>query len=106
MTVTSDGCGNTAPSGSYGDRFNALGGGVYATEVLPDSIKIWHFPRSAVPADLQAGTPDPARWPAPFFNAQRSTRGCDVAGYFKKQTIVRPSCRTKLAYLIVMLTRD
>jgi hypothetical protein len=37
---------------SYGDAFNAVGGGVYAMEWTSDQLRIWHFPRGAVPGDL------------------------------------------------------
>ncbi|KAK3358807.1 concanavalin A-like lectin/glucanase domain-containing protein [Lasiosphaeria hispida] len=88
VVTNADGCGNTGPSGSYGDKFNALGGGVYATQVLSDSVKIWFFPKASIPADLKAGNPDPSKWPAPFFNPQKSSRGCNVANFFKKNSII------------------
>ncbi|KAK3369891.1 concanavalin A-like lectin/glucanase domain-containing protein [Podospora didyma] len=83
-----DGCGNTAPSGSYGDKFNAIGGGVYATQVTASALKIWFFPRSSIPADISAGTPDPTKWPTPFLSAEQSKGGCNVGKYFKKQSII------------------
>ncbi|KAI0470160.1 glycoside hydrolase family 16 protein [Xylaria cf. heliscus] len=65
------GCGYAAPvsdSASYGDAFNAEGGGVYALEWDSQDIKIWHFPRTAIPDDIQRApitTPDPANWGPP-----------------------------------------
>jgi hypothetical protein len=37
---------------TYGTGFNAASGGVYATEWTSEAIKIWHFARSAIPADI------------------------------------------------------
>ncbi|KAK3326829.1 concanavalin A-like lectin/glucanase domain-containing protein [Apodospora peruviana] len=82
------GCGNTGPSGSYANKFNAAGGGVYATEVTASSLKIWYFAKTAIPADITSGKPNPAGWPAPFLNAQQSQKGCNVGSYFKKQSII------------------
>ncbi|KAK0629508.1 glycoside hydrolase family 16 protein [Bombardia bombarda] len=83
-----DGCGNTAPSGSYGNGFNTNGGGVYATQVLASSLKIWFFPRNSIPADITSGNPNPAGWPAPFLDAEKSSKNCNVGNFFKKQTII------------------
>ncbi|KAK0726896.1 glycoside hydrolase family 16 protein, partial [Lasiosphaeria miniovina] len=83
-----DGCGNTGPSGSYGDKFNAAGGGIYATEVTASSLKIWYFPRASIPADITAGKPDPTKWPAPFLDAEQSNGGCNVGKFYKKQSII------------------
>ncbi|KAK3326918.1 concanavalin A-like lectin/glucanase domain-containing protein [Cercophora scortea] len=80
-----DGCGNTAPSGSYGDKFNSNGGGVYVTQVQTSSLKIWFFPRSSIPADITSGNPNPSNWPAPFLDA---SKGCNPGKYFKKQSII------------------
>ncbi|KAK3936336.1 concanavalin A-like lectin/glucanase domain-containing protein [Diplogelasinospora grovesii] len=86
--TNADGCGNTAPSGSYGDRFNSIGGGVYATYVQASSLKIWFFPRSSIPADIASGNPNPSNWPAPFLDAEQSGKGCNVGNFFKKQTLI------------------
>jgi hypothetical protein len=86
----SSGCGNTMPSGSYGKTFNANKGGVYATWLTKEAVKIWWFPRNSIPADIKNGSPEPNTWGQPattqFVNANGN---CDVGRYFKKQTIVR-----------------
>lgn len=51
---------------TYGKGFNQNGGGVYATEWTSAAIKIWFFPRSAIPADVASGNPEPSEaWGAP-----------------------------------------
>ncbi|KAK8079984.1 hypothetical protein PG997_007802 [Apiospora hydei] len=53
---------------SYGDSFNAQGGGIYALEWDSDGLKVWHFPRSAVPSDIAYApltSPEPASWGPP-----------------------------------------
>jgi hypothetical protein len=87
--IDSDGCGNTGPSGSFGDAFNSIGGGVYATEIKSSSLKIWFFPRSSIPADITSGKPNPSGWSAPFADFETSKGGCNIGNYFKKQTLVR-----------------
>ncbi|KAK5096115.1 hypothetical protein LTS08_007721 [Lithohypha guttulata] len=54
-----------ANTGSYGDGFNAQGGGVYATEITSAGVSIWFFARGAIPADVSSGSPDPALWGLP-----------------------------------------
>jgi len=67
--LSNQGCsiesGNT---NSYGDGFNAIGGGVYATEWTSSGISVWFFPRGAIPADLSSGTPEPSSWGLPTAN--------------------------------------
>jgi hypothetical protein len=72
-------------SNTYGDSFNAIGGGVYATEWTDDHIAIWFFPRSAIPADITAGTPNPTSWSKP----QALFKGsCNIPSIFKDHKIV------------------
>ncbi|ETN42237.1 uncharacterized protein HMPREF1541_04178 [Cyphellophora europaea CBS 101466] len=55
---------------TFGAGFNANRGGVYATEVTPDSkrISIWFFPRGSIPVDITAGQPEPTSWGRPLAN--------------------------------------
>lgn len=73
---------------SYGDAFNAAGGGVLVTEFAEDAISIWFFSRADVPESI---TPDMksietsalgvpmGHWPA---------SGCDIPQFFKPQNLM------------------
>lgn len=90
-STSNQGCGIQASSNvTYGAGFNSIGGGIYASEspsqmrykvvaytigmlVQWDTsgISVFFFPRSSIPADIQAEAPQPstwglamARWPA------------------------------------------
>lgn len=83
------GCGFRPPesdTSSYGDAFNAIGGGVYAMEWDSEYISIWHFPRGAIPADIEAKRPDPRKWgiPQSLFGGSK----CNVDDYFNDMRIV------------------
>ncbi|KAM0563513.1 hypothetical protein ACHAPJ_001234 [Fusarium lateritium] len=83
------GCGFNPPESdksSYGDAFNAIGGGVYAMEWDSEYIKIWHFPRGSIPADIEAKKPDPKKWglPQSLFGGSK----CNVDEYFKDFKLV------------------
>ncbi|KAM0805209.1 putative endo-1,3(4)-beta-glucanase [Usnea florida] len=70
---------------NFGQGFNAMGGGVYATEWSSDAISIWFFPRSSIPADITATTPDPTNWGTPLANY---AGGCDIDSHFQNMNIV------------------
>ncbi|GAA5987381.1 hypothetical protein JCM11641_006949 [Rhodosporidiobolus odoratus] len=78
---------NTA---SYGEAFAAAGGGVWATEMGKDGIKIWFFPRADVPSDLSSSdssaVPNPEGWSTP--SAYYPTSSCDIPSYFAPQHLV------------------
>ncbi|KAI1810616.1 glycoside hydrolase family 16 protein [Poronia punctata] len=77
----------TADASTYGDAFNAEGGGVYALEWDSDGIRIWHFPRSAIPDNVnRAPLPDPTTWgpPQALFGGSK----CDVDSYFYNMSLV------------------
>ncbi|RGP78569.1 glycoside hydrolase family 16 [Fusarium longipes] len=83
------GCGFNPPesdTSSYGDGFNAVGGGVYAMEWDSEYISIWHFPRGAIPADIEAKRPDPRKWGVPqsLFGGSK----CNVDDYFSDMRLV------------------
>ncbi|KAI1468697.1 glycoside hydrolase family 16 protein [Daldinia caldariorum] len=65
------GCNYAAPQSdttSYGDAFNAEGGGVYALEWDSEDLKLWHFPRSTIPDNIVYAHvlgPDPTTWGPP-----------------------------------------
>jgi hypothetical protein len=76
---------STLNTQSYGTGFNNIQGGVYATEWTSDAITIWFFPRSQIPADITAGTPQPSTWGVP---QARFAGACDIDTHFHDQKIV------------------
>ncbi|MCJ1377588.1 hypothetical protein MMC17_000683 [Xylographa soralifera] len=69
---------------SYGTAFNSVGGGVYATLWNASVIEIWYWAHDQVPADVTAGTPDPANWGPPAADFS----GCLFDTYFKNMNII------------------
>ncbi|PQK09821.1 hypothetical protein BB8028_0002g01450 [Beauveria bassiana] len=83
------GCGYVTPASdtsSYGDTFNAVGGGIYAMLWDDEYIKVWHFDRDAAPADIAAKKPEPAGWGKPA--AVYGGKSCDVESHFRDMSIV------------------
>ncbi|KXH46651.1 mixed-linked glucanase [Colletotrichum salicis] len=88
-TTNNAGCNYLPPASdthTYGDAFNAVGGGVYALEWTSEAISIWHWPRQSIPDDIVAKNPDPSGWGLP--SALFGTSTCDVDTYFKDMSIV------------------
>lgn len=80
------GCGTMdRDSESYGQGFNSMGGGVYATEWTSSAIKIWFFPRSQISHDILAGMPDPSKWGTP---AAQFAGDCNIDTHFQNLQIV------------------
>jgi hypothetical protein len=82
------GCTVQGPVGSYGTSMNAQGGGVYAMEWTSTYIRVYFFPRNAIPDDITAGNPDPTRWGLPTANFDTRFGDCDIDANFVAQTIV------------------
>ncbi|KAJ7130649.1 glycoside hydrolase family 16 protein [Mycena epipterygia] len=81
-----NGCGITVSSPDvYGHAFNMIAGGVYAHIVADSGIKVWQFPRTAIPADITAQKPNPDNWgkPVAFF----SSSSCNIADHFKNHVL-------------------
>jgi len=78
---------------SYGTAFNKVRGGVYATLLEDNAIKIWHWPRFAIPNDILKGTPEPWTWGKPVGDMSKKHGGCDVDSTFHTQTIVSNVCK-------------
>ncbi|KAJ7504283.1 glycoside hydrolase family 16 protein, partial [Mycena galericulata] len=81
-----NGCGVTDSSPAvYGHSFNMIAGGVYAHLVAGSGISVWHFPRTAIPADITAQKPNPNNWgkPAAFF----SSSTCNIADHFQDNVL-------------------
>ncbi|KAK4983989.1 hypothetical protein LTR66_008638 [Elasticomyces elasticus] len=72
-------------SNTYGTGFNAIQGGVYATEWTGSVISVYFFPRGSIPSDISRGSPDPSGWGTPLAQFQG---GCDISKKFKSQQIV------------------
>ncbi|KAI1779602.1 glycoside hydrolase family 16 protein [Hypoxylon cercidicola] len=79
----------TADTTSYGDAFNAEGGGVYALEWDSEALKIWHFSRSTIPDNIvysHSESPDPSTWGPP--QAVFGGSSCDADTYFFNMSLV------------------
>ncbi|KAJ3495755.1 hypothetical protein NLG97_g3159 [Lecanicillium saksenae] len=92
-----DGCGSTMSTGSYGPEFNEGKGGVFATWLQPNALRIYWWNRDNVPSDILSGNPDPDTWGKPA-SQFISGSDCDVGNYFKKQTIVSKPRLAQLGY--------
>ncbi|KAL4956666.1 concanavalin A-like lectin/glucanase domain-containing protein [Aspergillus filifer] len=80
------GCGISSPdTTSFGAGFNGNSGGVYVTEWTSSAISVWFFPRSSIPSDISAGTPDPASWGTP---TARFAGSCDIESHFTDMQII------------------
>ena len=88
------GCGVlSSDTTNFGAGFNAIGGGVYATEWTDQAISIWFFPRQNIPADIAAATspssssssPDPSKWGTPL---ARYAGDCDIDSHFQNMNLV------------------
>lgn len=71
---------------TFGNDFNTVGGGVFATEWTSEFIKIWFFPRGTFPSDIASSTPAPSEdWGTPNSIFQGSF---DMDDHFKNLQIV------------------
>ncbi|TIC98867.1 Endo-1,3(4)-beta-glucanase [Colletotrichum higginsianum] len=89
QTNNNAGCNYLPPAShphTYGDSFNAVGGGVYALEWTSEAIRIWHWPRQSIPRDIIDKRPDPSTWDLP--SALFGTSTCEVDRYFKDMSLV------------------
>lgn len=77
----------TSDNQNYGDGFNAINGGVYATEWTSDHIAVWFFPRTNIPSDISGGNPNPSGWGSPLaqFNP---TDGSSIDDHFQNNQLV------------------
>jgi hypothetical protein len=48
-------------------------------------IRVWFFPRGQIPADIDAGTPNPANWGLPAANMQGA---CVIDQHFQSHKII------------------
>lgn len=70
---------------SFGKGFNSIGGGVYALEWTSSAIKVWFFPRYAIPGDILTRKPKPSTWGIP---SAKFAGNCDIDTHFKDMQIV------------------
>lgn len=75
----------TGNADSYGNGFNSAGGGVYTVEWTTSRIRIWHFPRSKVPANIQSGSPSTTTWGKPLSTISGA---CTINDKFKDMRFV------------------
>lgn len=76
---------------SYGDGFNANGGGVYAMEWTSDHINVWFWPNGTQPSDVSDSvSPDPDGWDSPLaiFTGGIDAATCEIDATFKDQAII------------------
>ncbi|KAF2819908.1 hypothetical protein CC86DRAFT_251955, partial [Ophiobolus disseminans] len=85
----SPGCGVDAQVGSFGESFNKNGGGIWATQLESDGIKVWFFPRGSEPADYLSGKPDPSTWGPPVMNF--APDNCDMKMFRKMKIVINVS---------------
>ena len=86
-TDNNAGCGVEGPPATIGLEFNQNGGGVYATELRSDGIRMWFFARNAIPADITAGvSPDPSTWGEALADFPKTD--CDISQHFTNQSII------------------
>ncbi|CCG81714.1 Glycosyl hydrolase [Taphrina deformans PYCC 5710] len=91
------GCGvndTTHAALSYGAGFNANGGGFYAMDWRSTGIRVWFFPRTALPSDLQVLSDDPTSTAVPTMQnwgqavANYPAGNCDIDSHFKNHKII------------------
>ena len=92
-TNDNQGCGVTGDTATYGEEFNNNGGGVYAMELRTAGIRVWFFPRTSIPSDVDttisntsSTTPDPSTWGEAL--ADFPSTDCDISSHFKNQSII------------------
>lgn len=71
---------------SYGKGFNNGRGGVIAHIVNETGIYLWQFPRSCIPKDITAQTPNPSNWGTPV--AHLPSTSCDISSHFSGLKLV------------------
>lgn len=79
------GCSFMAEEGTFNQAFND-NYKIIALQVETDVMRIWHFGKDEVPADLTSGSPDPDTWKAPTVSL--SPKSCDFQKAFSQFRIV------------------
>jgi len=76
----------SSKSNDYGTNFNSNGGGVYAMQWTSAFIKLWFFPRNAIPASITAGTPDVTQFGTP--QADFDGASCSIDSHFVNHRLI------------------
>ncbi|KAL1986124.1 hypothetical protein VTN96DRAFT_6776 [Rasamsonia emersonii] len=79
------GCVVQGTANTYGTGFNSINGGVYALLWTDEAIKIWFFPRSAIPESITSGNPNPDEFGTPLADFEGT---CDIGKEFQTQKLV------------------
>ncbi|KZV80203.1 hypothetical protein EXIGLDRAFT_733435 [Exidia glandulosa HHB12029] len=92
-TIDNTGCGfKDTNSHSFGPAFNERGGGWYATERTPSSLKVWFWSRNdpKVPQDVRedSGTVSPSTWGLPTASFTSSSISCDISENFQPHRFI------------------
>ncbi|UKZ62921.1 uncharacterized protein TrAtP1_004152 [Trichoderma atroviride] len=83
-----NGCSQTTSDNqNYGDGFNAINGGVYATEWTSDHIAVWFFPRTGIPSDISSENPNPSGWGTPLAQFNPAD-GSSIDDHFQNNQLV------------------
>lgn len=85
------GCGVLGAQATFGEDFNNNGGGIYAMEWRDAGIRVWFFPRDAIPSDIptdvtNTSAPDPSTWGTALADFPKTH--CDISSHFKNQSII------------------
>ena len=70
---------------SYGRKFNARKGGVYAMEWTGESVKIWFWSRDRIPPNALSASPNPSTWGRPSAKFYGS---CNIDQKFRNHQLV------------------
>jgi hypothetical protein len=93
---------------SYGAGLNAIGGGVYAMEWTSDWIRVWFFPRTQIPASINAGTPNMTDFGTPranfeFLAVNDTNTNCTVDKSFAHHQIIFDTVSLSMITIIVSI---
>jgi len=88
-TTGGSGCGiRDVDTKSFGPGFNNNGGGVYAMIWVNEGIQVWFFSRQTIPADIQAGAPNPGLWSQSHLKAFWPSTNCNIQQFFKQHQLI------------------
>jgi len=87
LETGNQGCGmRSKQTNSFGATFNGAGGGVYAMQWDETGVSIFFFSRDSVPADIEAGAPQPQNWGPPM--AKWASSSCDPFQFFHDHSAI------------------